>query len=177
MFCLHAARLPARLDDAGALVPLLQQDRSRWDQVLLAEGLRLLEQSAVGKELTEYHLEAAIASVHASAARVEETDWGQIVSLYNALMELRPSAVVALNRAIAIGQYEGPEPGLQAIQSIEERERLATYPFYHAALAELELRRGNAEPAASHFREAIALARNEMERRFLTQRLRACDVG
>jgi predicted RNA polymerase sigma factor len=166
-----------RLDDTGALVPLLHQDRSRWDQALLAEGHRLLEQSAVGTELTEYHLEAAIASVHACAARVEETDWGQIVSLYDTLMKLRPSPVVALNRAIAIGQYQGPELGLQAVQSIEGRERLATYPFHHAALAELELRRGNAESAACHFREAIALARNEMERRFLTQRLGACDAG
>jgi len=177
LFCLDAARLPARLDDTGALVPLLHQDRSRWDQALIAEGHRLLEQSAVGTQLTEYHLEAAIASVHACAASVEETDWEQIVSLYNALMQLRPSPVVALNRAIAIGQHQGPELGLQAVQSIEELARLAAYPFYHAALAELELRRGKAEPAARHFREAIALARNEMERRFLAQRLRACDMA
>src|SRR5262249_26377939 len=101
---LHAARLPARVDPAGNLSPLYDQDRSRWDPNLVAEGRRLLDLSATGPELTEYHLEAAIAAVHASASRIEETDWGQIVVLYDRLLERRPSPVVALNRAIAVAQ-------------------------------------------------------------------------
>src|SRR6202050_4742440 len=108
MMCLHAARLPARLDASGNLSALADQDRSRWDPALIAEGQRLLDLSASGDELTEYHIEAAIAAVHGSAPRVEETDWAQIVALYDTLMKLRASPVVALNRAIAIAQREGP---------------------------------------------------------------------
>ncbi len=124
--------------------------------------------------MTEYHIEAAIASLHAMAPRMEDTDWGRIVSLYDTLAAIRPSPVVALNRAIAIAQLEGPERGLEEIRSIRDAERLATYPFYPAALGELELRRGNCGVAREHFREAAALARNDMERRFLEQRMNAC---
>ncbi|HTN89678.1 MAG TPA: DUF6596 domain-containing protein [Sorangium sp.] len=174
LMCLHAARLPARVDASGNLSSLVHQDRSRWDQQLLAEGGRLLDLSATGPELTEYHVEAAIASVHASAPRAEDTRWGTIVSLYDTLMTIRPSPVVALNRAIAVAQHEGPERGLEEIAAIEGRDRLAAYPFYFAALGELELRRGQRDAAAQHFRAALALARNAMERRFFEQRLEAC---
>jgi RNA polymerase sigma-70 factor (ECF subfamily) len=177
MMCLHAARLPARLDAAGNLSALADQDRSRWDPALIAEGQRLLELSASGPELTEYHVEAAIAAVHASAPRVQDTNWAQIVSLYDTLMTIRPSPVVALNRAIAIAQHEGPQRGLEEIGEIADRDRLAGYPFYHAALGELELRCGRDEPAREHFRGALALARNAMERRFLKQRIEACAGG
>ncbi len=177
MMCLHAARLPARLDAAGHLSALADQDRSRWDPTLMAEGHRLLELSATGLQLTEYHVEAAIAAVHASALRVEDTNWAQIVSLYDTLMTIRPSPVVALNRAIAVAQHEGPERGLASIGAIADRERLAGYPFYYAALGELELRRGRGETAREHFRAALALARNAMERRFLEQRMEACAGG
>jgi RNA polymerase sigma-70 factor (ECF subfamily) len=174
---LHAARLPARVDMSGNLSSLFEQDRSRWDPNLGAKGKKLLETSASGSELTEYHVEAAIASVHASAPRAEDTDWGRIVSLYDALMQIRPSPVVALNRAIAIGQLEGPERGLEEIRAIADSGRLAGYPFYAAALGELELRSGRREKARDHFRAARALARNAMERRFLEQRVAACDSG
>jgi RNA polymerase sigma factor (sigma-70 family) len=175
LMCLHAARLPSRVDTSGNLSSLFDQDRSQWDQELVVEGLKLLELSATGSELTEYHVEAAIASVHAMAHRVEDTDWGQIVSLYDALMLIRPSPVVALNRAIAVAQNEGPERGLQEIRSIAAGERLANYPFYHAALGEFELQSGKHEAAREHFRAALTLARNSMERRFLDQRVSACE--
>jgi len=177
LMCLLAARLPARLDAAGNLSALADQDRSRWDPELMAEGQLLLDRSATGPELTEYHVEAAIAAVHASAARVEDTNWAQIVSLYDTLMTIRPSPVVALNRAIAVAQREGPDRGLEEIGAIADRDRLATYPFYYAALGELELRRGRGETAREHFRAARALARNSMERQFLEQRVEACAGG
>jgi RNA polymerase sigma factor (sigma-70 family) len=175
LMCLSTARLPARVDASGNLCALLDQDRSHWDQELLRDGLRLLELSAKGSELTEYHLEAAIAAVHANAFRAEDTDWQMIISLYDQLMALRPTPIVALNRAIAVGQKEGPERGLEEINVIANPNRLAAYPFYSAAMGEFELRRGRRETARDHFRAALALARNPMERRFLDERVRACD--
>jgi RNA polymerase sigma factor (sigma-70 family) len=175
LMCLNAARLPARVDPSGNLSSLFDQDRSRWDQELVAEGLKLLELSATGSELTEYHVEAAIASIHGRAPRAEDTDWKTIVSLYDTLMTIRPSPIVALNRAIAVAQNEGPERGLEEIGAITGRDRLAEYPFYSAALGELEFRRGQHETARDHFRAALALARNQMERRFLDQRVSACE--
>jgi RNA polymerase sigma factor (sigma-70 family) len=175
LMCLNAARLPARVDPSGNLSSLFDQDRSRWDQELVAEGLKLLELSATGSELTEYHVEAAIASIHGRAPRAEDTDWKTIVSLYDTLMTIRPSPIVALNRAIAVAQNEGPERGLEEIGAITGRDRLAEYPFYSAALGELEFRRGQHETARDHFRAALALARNPMERRFLDQRVSACE--
>jgi RNA polymerase sigma factor (sigma-70 family) len=175
LMSLHAARLPARVDASGDLRSLFDQDRSRWDQQLLGEGLKLLELSVTGSELTEYHMEAAIASIHASAPNTEETDWSAIVSLYDTLLAMRPSPIVALNRAIAIAQSEGPERGLDEIEKIADRDRLATYPFHFAALGELEFRRGQYEIAREHFRAAFAQARNPMERRLFDQRLSACE--
>jgi RNA polymerase sigma factor (sigma-70 family) len=174
LMCLNAARLPARNDAAGDLLALSDQDRSKWDRSQMAEGERLLQRSARGPELTDYHVEAAIAWVHASAARAEDTEWSQIVALYDMLMAIRPSPVVALNRAIALAQHEGPESGLRAIETIEHRGRLANYPFLPAALGELELRAGRAASARRHFREALRLARNPAERRFLHRREIAC---
>ena len=177
MMCLHAARLPARLNGAGHLSALADQDRSRWDPKLIAEGQRLLDLSATGSELTAYHLEAAIAAVHAAAPRVEETDWPQVVALYDTLMTIRPTPVVALNRAIAVAEHEGPARGLEEIGAIADRGRLSAYPFYYAALGELQLRCGSPETAREHFAQAHALARNPMERRFLEQRIAACQGG
>jgi RNA polymerase sigma factor (sigma-70 family) len=173
LMCLNAARLHARIDAQGNLSTLYDQDRSLWDRRLLARGQELLEQSAVGTELSEFHVEAAIAAAHTRAGCVEETDWRQIVDLYDMLLRLRPSPVVALNRAIAIGQLEGPQRGLDEIRAIAQQERLADYPFYNAALGELELRTGRAERAREHFAAALAVARNPMERNFLTRRMAA----
>ncbi|HEY1655281.1 MAG TPA: sigma-70 family RNA polymerase sigma factor [Candidatus Tumulicola sp.] len=175
---LDVARLPARLDASGNLSSLFDQDRSRWDRAAIAQGRAWLERSAVGAEVSRYHVEAAIASVHADAPRFEETDWSAIVALYDQLMTIAPSPIVALNRAIAIAQLRGPQPGLQAIDAIAESDRLTEYPFYHAARGELELRRRNGASAEAHFKTALALARNANERRFLERRLAACaDYG
>jgi len=177
LMCLSAARLPARVDAAGDLHSLFEQDRSLWDRELVAEGLMLLDRAATGSELTEYHVEAAIASMHAHASCLVETDWRAIISLYDTLMTIAPSPIVALNRAIAVGQSEGPERGLEEIRSIANFDRLEAYPFYPAALGELELRRGQLQVACQHFRAAMELARNPMERRFLDRRIRACANG
>lgn len=174
LMCLHGARLPARLDSSGDLRALFDQDRSQWDATLAAEGQELLELSASGPELTEYHVEAAIAWIHTTAHRAEDTDWAAIVSLYDKLMAIRPSPVVALNRAIAIAQREGPERGLEEIHAITESGLLARYPFYYAALGELEFRRGRRGIAREHFEKAAALGRNPMERQFLKRRVDAC---
>jgi RNA polymerase sigma factor (sigma-70 family) len=173
---LHAARLPARLDPAGDLHPFFDQNRSKWDTRLVARGLDFFDRSAVGSELTRYHLEAAIAAVHAGASSVEAIDWNAIVALYDRLMTTAPSPVVALNRAVAIGQRDGPERGIEELSSMPDRERLRDYPFYPAAIGELELRRGNDRVAQAHFAAALALARNAAERKFLQRRLRGCGA-
>ncbi len=177
LMCLHAARLPGRVDAAGNLNSFLDQDRSQWDQELVGEGLKLLELSATGSELTEYHVEAAIASIHARALRAEDTDWKTIVSLYDTLTTIRPSPIVALNRAIAVAQNEGPERGLEEIRAISNKDRLSGYPFYSAALGEFELRCGRYQTAGEYFRAALTLARNPMEHRFIEQRVAACERG
>jgi RNA polymerase sigma factor (sigma-70 family) len=177
LMCLDAARLPARVDGSGNLTSLFEQDRSLWDRQLIAEGMGLLELSASGSELSEYHLEAAIAAVHVTAQRVEDTDWAEIVSFYEQLIAIRPSPVVALNRAIAIAQRDGAQRGLDEIRAISDSERLANYPFYYAALGEFELREGNRKAARDHFKAALDLARSPMERQFLNQRVSACGQG
>jgi RNA polymerase sigma-70 factor (ECF subfamily) len=111
LMCLNAARLPSRLDAAGNLKALVDQDRTTWDQGLVDEGIRFLELSARGTEISPYHIEAAIASIHAMAGGMGETDWAKIVSLYDTLMNIRPTPIVALNRAIAVAQKDGPERG------------------------------------------------------------------
>jgi len=173
---LDAARLPGRVDDSGDLTRLFDQDRSRWDKKLIAEGLSLLELSATGDELSDFHIEAAIAGMHAGASRVEDTPWSQIVALYEVLARIRPSPVVELNRAMALAQVEGPERGLEAVRTIGGVERLGSYPFYEAALGELELRCGRNEIAQGHFRAALKLARNNAERRFLARRIADCEA-
>jgi RNA polymerase sigma-70 factor (ECF subfamily) len=174
---LHAARVPARLDPAGDLNPLLEQDRSRWDAHLVEQGLALLDRSAEGAVVSAFHVEAAIAAIHATAGSVDETNWTAIVHLYDRLMAIAPSPIVGLNRAIAIGQRDGPECGLAALRSIPDSERLQHYPFYAAALGELELRCGHLSAARDHFSTAATLARNDAERRFLDKRSRELTLS
>jgi RNA polymerase sigma factor (sigma-70 family) len=171
---LHAARLPGRIDAFGNLHSLIDQNRSVWDQTLIAEGLKFLELSASGSDMSEYHIEAAIASHHACAKLWQDTDWQAIVSLYDTLVSVRPSPIVALNRAIAIAQIAGPEQGIAEMLAISDQERLTSYPFYFATMAELALRQGSLETAREQFRKALALARNPMERRFLEGRIASC---
>lgn len=174
---LDAARLPARLDAAGNLSSLFDQDRARWDRALIARGRAWLERSATGSHVSRYHVEAAIANEHAVAATFAQTDWATIVALYDRLMALAPSPVVELNRAIALAQLRGPRRGIEALDAIAGRERLTEYPFYHAARAEMELRRANLAAARQNFEAAIALARNPAERRYLEDRLARAARG
>ncbi len=171
LMALHAARLPARVDAAGELQSLWEQDRSAWNRELIAQGRELLDRSAAGDELTAYHVEAAIAAVHAAAPTVAGTDWNAIVTLYDRLMEIAPSAVVALNRAIAIAQRDGPDQGIEAIERIADRDRLEAYPFLPATLGELERRRGNVDDARHYFGRALRLARSDAERRYIEKRM------
>ncbi len=174
LMCLHAARLPARVDETGNLQALVDHDRSQWDRALVEEGLARLERSAAGTILTAWHLEAAIAAAHAAAANAASTDWALVVSLYDRLFAIAPSPVVALNRAIAIGQRDGADCGLAALDGITDRDRLARYPFYEAAAGELELKAGHPDAARERFAAALAVARNAGERRFLERRHAAC---
>ncbi len=170
---LDGARLPGRLDPSGNLTSLFDRDRTRWDRAMINEGTAWLDLSATGAALSRYHVEAAIASVHAAAPSIDATDWTAIVSLYDTLMGIAPSPIVALNRAIAVAQAEGAQRGLEAIDAIAERDRLESYPFYYAARAELEMRRNNNAIARRHFQTAVAFARNPIEQRFLKNRLDA----
>lgn len=172
---LNSARLAGRTDGAGNLVPLADQNRSHWDRQLIADGVKFLEVSATGAEISEYHIEAAISAIHANAASVRDTDWRSIVGLYDLLMTQSPSPIVALNRAIAVAQCESAERGLEEIAAIADRKRLAEYPFFFAAQGELELSRGAPDAAKKHFHVALSLARNAMERRYYEQRIAACE--
>jgi len=178
LLSLHAARLPTRLDAAGDLQLLAAQDRSRWDPALIREGQRLLNLAATGTLLSTYHVEAAIAFLHASAPSNAATDWPAIVALYDTLLTLTPgpSPVVALNRALALAQHLGPQRGLEAIAAIAAPDRLAAYPFYYTALGELELSSGRPARAREHLQRALKLARNPSERHLLARRLAVCDA-
>jgi RNA polymerase sigma-70 factor (ECF subfamily) len=163
LMCFHAARLSGRAAEDGSLLLLEQQDRSRWDRTLIERGFELLDRSANGDDLTEYHLEAAIASLHCAAPSVAETDWGRIVELYDLLGQLRPSPMVALNRAIAVGEARGPEAGLEALDAVSDDPKLKASPFLPAARARFFLRAGRAAEAARSFAEAAHRARNPAE--------------
>jgi RNA polymerase sigma factor (sigma-70 family) len=174
LMCLHAARMPSRVDASGSLSLLPDQDRSQWNKQLIAQGQKLLEDSATGDAVSEYHIEAAIAWCHAAAPTARATNWAQIIELYSTLLRIRPSPVIALNRAIAVAQHNGPEAGLAAIRAIAGSERLNTYPFYSMALGELELQCGRHGIAHRHFTAALQLARNPTEQRFMESRIEAC---
>jgi RNA polymerase sigma factor (sigma-70 family) len=175
LMCLQAARLPTRVDSHGDLSPLLHQDRSRWDAELIERGLALLDRSATGDRVTAFHVEAAIAAAHATAPTLAETNWEQIVGLYDRLVAIAPSPVVSLNRAIAVAERDGPAVGLALLQGIVDRDRLHRYPFYAAALGDMALRCGHRDAALQHFRSAAGVARSGAERRFLERRIQECE--
>jgi RNA polymerase sigma-70 factor (ECF subfamily) len=164
MFCFHAARLPTRLDDDGIFVALAQQDRSEWDHSLIERGVVHLSAASVGTELTRYHLEAGIACEHALATSLVTTNWARIVDLYDQLLQLVRSPIVALNRGLAIAELHGPLRGREALAESEHDDAVAHYPFLWGALADLEQRAGRLPEARAHYERAIALARNDAER-------------
>ena len=175
VFCLHAARLRSRIDAAGDLVPLDEQDRSQWDARLITEGLRHLALASEGDEAGPFHVEAGIAAVHCRAGRFEDTDFGAIVELYDLLFSVRPTPVVALNRAVAIGFARGPDAGLEALAEIPDAKRLAGYHFLAAAEGELHRRAGRLDMARAAFERALESVRTPAERRFIERRIAECE--
>ncbi|HEY4240216.1 MAG TPA: DUF6596 domain-containing protein [Kofleriaceae bacterium] len=168
LMLLHDARRDARTDDAGDVVLLEEQDRARWDRAQIAEALDYVPRALRGGA-GPYALQGAIAALHASAARAEDTDWPQIAALFGELFARRPSPVVALNRAVAIAMAEGPAIGLPLIDALGTE--LGGYHLWHAARADLLRRLGDRAGAAAAYREALARAGSEPERRFLARRL------
>jgi RNA polymerase sigma-70 factor (ECF subfamily) len=176
LMLLNAARLPARVDNDGNLLRLQEQDRTRWDQPMIARGLFHFAQSAAGEEISEYHLQAGIAACHCAAKDYESTDWSQILSLYDRLVESDASPVIALNRAIVIANLHGASAGLESVASIRDLEKLNSYYLLYAVMGDLEWRLNNSTTAAAHFRKSLELAELKSEQLFLAKRLRACET-
>jgi RNA polymerase sigma-70 factor (ECF subfamily) len=169
LMLLQHSRRGARVDAEGVLVVLDEQDRSRWDHDMIDEGLATLERALVLRRPGPYQLQAAIAALHARAPRPEDTDWPQIVALYDRLAELSPGPVVALNRAAAIAMADGADVALPLLDALEPQ--LSGYHLYHAAKADLLRRLGRLDDAAAAYRRALDLASNRSERAFLGRRL------
>lgn len=171
LMLLHDARREARTDDAGDIVVLEEQDRTRWDQKQITEALPLVAQAFRGGA-GPFALQAAIAAAHCQAPRAGDTDWPQIVRLYDLLERAQPSPIVALNRAVAVAMAEGPRAGLALIDALAAADDLANYHLLHAARADLLRRLGSLPEAAESYLRALALVTNDSERRFLERRLR-----
>lgn len=171
LMLLHDSRREARLDEAGDLVVLEEQDRNRWNKEQIAEALALVPE-ALNNSPGPYALEAAIAAEHCKAARPEETNWPRIVGLYDLLHQLLPSPVIALNRAVAVAMADGPRAGLAIIDELAALGELDEYHLLHAARADMLRRLGSNAEAAEHYELALGLASNDSERRFLERRLR-----
>jgi len=174
LMLLHDSRRDARVDAAGDLVVLEEQDRSRWNELQIAEALPLVDEAFRG-EPGPFALQAAIAALHCRAARAEDTDWHQIVQLYNLLEQIQPSPVVSLNRAVAVAMADGSGAGLRLIDELAAAGDLDEYHLLHAARADLLRRVGSSSEAAKSYQRALALVTNESERRFLERRLRELE--
>ena len=172
MMYFNLARLGGRVDDEGVFLALPQQDRTRWDQQLIALGFWYLDASATGGQLHRFHLEAAIAAEHCRAPSLAETDRRRILELYDLLAATAPSPIVGLNQAIARGQVEGPAAGLGALAKLADAPLARTYPFFYAAVAEFSLALGEHQAAISAFERAHAMARSPAERCFYDRKLR-----
>jgi RNA polymerase sigma-70 factor (ECF subfamily) len=175
LMLLHDSRRDARLDEAGNLVVLEEQDRGRWDERQIAEALPLVEE-ALRAGPGPFALQAAIAALHCQAARAEDTDWPQIVRLYDRLERVQPSPIVSLNRAVAVAMVDGLRPGLALVDALAASGDLDGYHLLHAARADLLRRAGAPSEAATSYRRALALVTNDSERRFLERRLREVNA-
>jgi RNA polymerase sigma-70 factor (ECF subfamily) len=176
LMLLHDARRDARLDEAGDLVILEEQDRSRWDAKQIAEALPLVAEAFRG-EPGSFAVQAAIAAEHCSAMRAEETDWPAIVRLYDLLERTGPSPIVSLNRAVAVAMADGPQPGLALIDALAAAGDLDGYHLLHAARADLLRRLGSGVEAGKSYRRALELVTNDSERRFLERRMREVQTN
>jgi RNA polymerase sigma-70 factor (ECF subfamily) len=171
LMLLQDARRDARLDEAGDIVVLEEQDRSRWDHGQIAEALPLVQEALRGAP-GPYALQAAIAAVHCQSARAQDTDWRQIVQIYDLLERVHASPIVSLNRAVAVAMADGPLPALELVDALAATNHLENYHLLHAARADLLRRIGSLEEAAKSYTRALALVTNDSERRFLERRLR-----
>jgi RNA polymerase sigma-70 factor, ECF subfamily len=171
LMLLQESRRAARTSPDGDLILLEQQDRSLWDRDQIAEGILLTESALRSRRFAAYTLQAAIAAVHAESSSTASTDWRQIALLYDRLLRIHPSPVVELNRAVAVAMCEGPEQGLALVDDLLAREQLADYHLAHSARADLCRRLGRIPEARASYEKALALARQEPERRFLAMRI------
>jgi RNA polymerase sigma-70 factor (ECF subfamily) len=177
LMLLHESRRAARTSASGDVVLLDDQDRSLWDRDQIAEGIRLVEQALSSRRFGPYTIQAAIAGVHAEASEAAATDWAEIVRLYDVLARADTSPVIELNRAVAVAMRDGPAAGLVLIEAILERGDLLDYRLAHAARAELCRRLGRTADARASYERALALARQEPERRLLARRLAELRIG
>ncbi len=172
LMLLHESRRAARTSPTGEVILLDDQDRAKWDREQISEGTRLVERALASRQVGPYAIQAAISAVHSEAASAAATDWIEIVGLYNVLLRIDPSPVIELNRAVAVAMRDGPEAGLHLIDALLERGELREYRLAHAAHAELCRRLGRNEDARVSYERALALTRQEPERRFLEKRLK-----
>ena len=175
LMLLNAARLPTRTDVKGNMLRLKEQNREEWDQAMISRGMFHLAKSAAGDEMTEFHLQAGIAACHCAAMDYESTDWPQILSLYDRLVEFDHSPVVALNRAVAVANVHGPQAGLDAVTAIPHKEELESYYLLYAVLGEFEAQLNDPLAAAGYFRKSLQLAEIKSEQKFLLKRFQACE--
>jgi RNA polymerase sigma-70 factor (ECF subfamily) len=171
LMLLHESRRAARSSPEGEIILLADQDRALWNQAMIAEGKQLVEQAFASRRIGPFTLQAAIATLHAEARDATATDWTRIVALYDVLVRADPSSVIELNRAVAIAMRDGAEAGIARIDRLLARGELADYHFAHSARAELCRRVGRVDEARAGFTRALALARQEPERRLLQRRL------
>jgi len=171
LMLLHDARRDARLNKAGDLIVLEEQDRSRWNRAQIAEAIPLVQEAFRG-EVGAFTVQAAISAQHCQAARAEDTNWRQIVLLYDLLERIQPSPIVSLNRAVALAMADGPKPALEIVDKLAAGSDLENYHLLHATRADLLRRIGSAEESAKSYTRALQLVTNESERRFLERRLR-----
>lgn len=172
----HCARSPARIDDRGNILLLKEQDRKLWNKKLIAKAEEHLELSASGNNLTEYHLEAGIASLYTTSENFESTNWEKILYLYDLLYKRNPSPIIGLNRAIVIAQVKGVEEAIKEIKLLPGSEMLQEYYLYHSALGELYLQDSQTETAGKHFRTALSLTTSEAERKLLKKKIETTKI-
>jgi RNA polymerase sigma-70 factor, ECF subfamily len=174
LMAFQGSRIPARINERGEMVLLEEQDRTLWDGALVGLGFHSLARSATGDRMTPYHVQAAIAAVHAAAARAEDTDWPRILALYDQLIELNPSPIVHLNRAVALARVAAPAAALAIVARLEEEPALAGYYLLPSVKGTLLLESGDRSGAATAFREALRRPCSDPEKQFLIGRLERC---
>jgi len=177
LMAFQASRLPARVDAAGRLLRLQEQDRSRWDRRQIALGFSFLDQSMTGEARSRYHIEAAIAACHAAAACYDDTDWQRIRDFYDDLMDLTPSPVVELNRSVAVMMTDGPAAGLAILRRLDGAPALRDSYLLPALQGDFESRAGRPDVAAAYYRTALDKSENSPVRAFLADQINACSIG